>query len=446
MRRFRVRFYALVLVLLGLAACRPDEIIQPEEEKPGQTEIPVLEKLAKIEVVTDGGAAVDSKESKDYRPCSVTVNWLYDNARILNARGKIRGRGNSTWHWYPKKPYRIKLDESASMVGLPANKDWVLLADYRDVTHMMNATGFFLARELGLPCANHLRYVKVELNGQDMGLYALTEQVEEGGNRVPLNKEEGILLALDLNDGPSEGPKGATDNFWSDVFGMAAAVKFPEDASKAQRDQVKAAFAELEEAIDSKDWEAIQELLDVESMIHYILIQEIMGNVEMDNGESIRSGYIHRYDKKSKWVMGPLWDCDGGFSYNWGDMYDSRGWGHTFFENYKYLIFGSDPYRHTGAYGATAPDFFCRLFGIPQFVSQLQKRWDETHNELLEHLLDYLNEVEDLIGDEAQEDMELWGIRNYNHEAEFKKLCTWLANRFVYLDGIIKKYPKYPSK
>ena len=428
---------------LALVACKKE--IVPEGEKPGpeqQTEIPNLEPVAKLIINTENGVAVDSKDPKDYRRCTVTVDWGYDSAIVKDAPGQIRGRGNSTWNWYPKKPYRIKLDESASLLGLPANKDWVLLADYRDVTHMMNAVGFYLARELGLPHANHIRYVNLTLNGKNMGLYALTEQVEEGGNRVKLDKSEGILLALDINDGPSDEPN-ATNNFWSKVFDMACAVKYPDDATKAVTKQVKAEFAELEQAIEDEDWEEIQELLDVESMIHYILIQEIIGNVEMDNYPSMRSGFIHRYNSDAKWVMGPMWDCDGGFSYNWGDMYDHHGWGHTYFENYRYLVFGSNPYYHEGAYGSTASPFFCRLFGIPEFVKLLQARWKETHNDLLDGLLDYLDQVEELIGEDAQEDMELWGIDNYTHEEEYKKLVAWLANRFNYLDGIIRKYPKY---
>ena len=57
-----------------------------------------------------------------------------------------------------------------------------------------------------------------------MGLYMITEQVEEGGNRVKLDSDKGILLTLDINDGPADEPD-ATDNFWSEVFRMAAAVK-----------------------------------------------------------------------------------------------------------------------------------------------------------------------------------------------------------------------------
>ncbi|MGN0195671.1 MAG: CotH kinase family protein [Candidatus Cryptobacteroides sp.] len=193
--------------------------------------------VADIAVDTDEGLPVDSKENKDYRPCSVKVdgNGIFTD---YDGRGKIRGRGNSTWEWYRKKPYRIKLDTSADFMSMPNNKDWVLLADYRDVTHMMNSTGFTLAHHLGIPYTNHSRYARLTLNGKYMGLYMVTEQVEEGGNRVAVDKEEGILLALDINDGPGDVPD-ATDNFWSEEYGMACAVKYPEDATKEITSYVK---------------------------------------------------------------------------------------------------------------------------------------------------------------------------------------------------------------
>lgn len=429
----------VLLLALAMAGCRR-EVIPEIPEKDPEGDIPVLAPIAKLIVNTENGAAVDSKDPADYRRCTLTVDWAYDSAIVKDVSAQIRGRGNSTWEWYPKKPYRIKLDEASIMLGLPKNRDWVLLADYRDVTHMMNATGFYLARELGLPHSNHIRYVTLVLNGKNMGLYALTEQVEEGGNRVKLDGKEGILLALDINDGPGDAPR-ASDNFWSEVFGMACAVKYPEDATRTIAKQVKAEFAQLEKAIEDEDWEAIQELLDVESMVNYILVQEIIGNVEMDNYPSMRSGFIHRYDDDAKWVMGPVWDCDGGFSYNWGDMFDSRGWGHTFFGDSSYLVFGSDPYYHVGAYGSTASPFFCRLFGIPEFVKLLQTRWKETHSDLLDGLLEYLDQVEEIIGEEAQRDMNLWGIKNYKHQAEVRKLKTWLVDRFKHLNDVIPKYP-----
>ena len=222
---------------------------------------------------------------------------------------------------------------------------------------------------------------------------------------------------------------------------MAAAVKYPEDADKTVRNRVKDEFAFLERAIESEDWAAVKRELDVESMVRYILIQEIISNVEMDNYPSMRSGFIHRHDDDSLWVMGPLWDCDGGFNYNWGDMYDHRGWGHTFFESYRTLIFGTDPYYHTGAYGSTPSDFFCSLFGIPEFVKLLQKEWSDNRERLLAGLLACLEETEALIGRTAQEDMDRWGITNYRHAEEYRKLHAWLTNRFNYLDRVIRNYP-----
>ena len=437
-------FFAAALLIL-VFSCQPSDIIPEGGKDAGEeTVYPYyMYSLGEIIVETDNGVAVDSKDPADYRPCTVKVlDNIVDASYSLQARGAIRGRGNSTWNWYPKKPYRIKLDESSAVLGMKKNRDWVLLADYRDVTHMMNNVGFTLAHELGLPYANHSRYVTLTLNGKNMGLYMVTEQVEEGNNRVALHEEEGILLALDINDGPGDVP-GVTNNFWSDVFGMAAAVKYPRDATLSDRNRVKAEFAKLERAIDDCDWEAIQKLLDVESMIHYIMIQEIICNVEMDNFPSMRSGFISRHDNASKWVMGPLWDCDGGFSYNWGDMYDRWGWGHTYFESYKKLVFGSDPYNHRGAYGSTASDFFCRLWGIPEFVEMFQARWKEVYTWLPDALLDHLDLTEEAIADAAQADLDLWGINNYSHDEQYIALATWLAGRFNYLNGVILKYPKY---
>lgn len=440
MKRTRTLFLFAAL-LSGLSACHEDNIIPaPGPDDPdgkGEPTSYYAYSLAHIDITTDGGAAVDSKE--EYRPCSIKIDGN-DFFSDLQARGKIRGRGNSTWHWYPKKPYRIKLDESQPVLGMKKNRDWVLLADYRDVTHMMNNVGFTLAHELGIPSTNHSRYATVTLNGEYLGLYMVTEQVEEGGHRVKLDSNEGLLLALDINDGPGDEPY-ATNNFWSEGFAMAVAVKYPRDATAEQRDRAKAEFAVLEEAIDNLDWEKIQSLLDVESMINYILVQEIICNVEVDNNPSMRSGYIHRYDDSSKWVMGPLWDCDGGFDYNWDDMYDSWGLGHTYFEDYRDLIFGSDPFNHRGAYGSTASDFFCRLFGIPEFVEMLQQKWDSVIGTMPETLENHLADTEEVIGDAAQDDMDLWGITNYTHSREFLNLINWLSNRFRYLDKVIKNYP-----
>ena len=443
MKRLLLPFLSLVT----LAACsKPQEgtgisIHESEISKAQEDTSYYSYGVARLSVMTDGGQEVTSKESGGYVPCTVSLygDDFYADRKGMTAR--IRGRGNSTWYWYPKKPYRIKLDESSRMMGMKRNRDWVLLADFRDVTHLMNNVAFTLAHELGLPCANHSRYVNLRLNGRDMGLYMLTEQVEEGQHRVPLDSLQGILLALDLNDGPGENP-GATDNFWSGVFGTACAVKYPDVPDAAAVERVRSAYAALEGVINRRDWDGIQRLLDVDSMIRYILIQEIIGNGELDNGQSMRSGYIHRHDPSSKWVMGPMWDADSGFGYDASDMFNRNGRCHTFYADYRYLVFGTDPYHHVGAMGASASDLFCKLFGIPEFVVRLQACWEAERERLLETVLSQIDRTEEAIGASAARDTGIWGI-GFDHATEVAGLKTWLSQRFAYLDGVVKGYPVY---
>ena len=61
---------------------------------------------------------------EDYADCTVQIdagmtNGRYESTEALT--GKIRGRGHSTWEW-PKKPYKIKLDDKASLLGMSEAK------------------------------------------------------------------------------------------------------------------------------------------------------------------------------------------------------------------------------------------------------------------------------------------------------------------------------------
>lgn len=425
-------------------SCRPEEepIIDPDPAPAVDSVNYFAYGLADIDITTDGKVDVDSKDPADYRPCTITVaggEVFYD----YEGRGQIRGRGNSTWEWYPKKPYRIKLDEPAPMLGMAQNRDWVLLADYRDVTHMMNNVGFTLAHVLGLPYTNHSRYATVKFNGRNMGLYMVTEQVEQGGNRVAIDPNGGLLLALDINDGPADAPS-ATNNFYSEVIRMAVAVKSPANPDATQLEWARAEFAQLEQAIVSLDYPRVSQLMDVASMIDYLIVQEVIANVELDNNPSARSVYIHR-DLGGRWTMGPVWDCDGGFCYNWGDMYDYWGWGHTYFESYRTLILGSQPFTGKGAYGSGPSPFFSCMFGMPEFVKAFKARWEEKRDEMLETVLTNIDATYQVIATRMRADCTLWEISNYNPAEQVSKLRLWLNDRFDYLDRVIPAYDENPN-
>lgn len=452
MMKFSRIFWPLAAVMI-MAACgnevtpeepgdKPQPDPQPEQTGPGAAHT-----VAVMNITTENGAPIKGKEKEDYVNCTINVDhpddkWDYEGT------GRIRGRGNSTWLWYDKKPYRIKLDEKASIVGLAAEKDWVLLANFRDPTHMMNTFVFELGRVMGLPYTNHSRFMEVNLNGEYIGLYQLTEQIEQGKNRVAVDDMEGILIALDVDDGPYYSPDSG-DNFYSDIYGMPVCVKFPEDTDVSD---IRSELAKLESAIlsirRSKGDEAaimagmdkVRELLDVQSFIDYLIIQELIYNVEL---AAPRSMYMHK-DKGGKWVMGPLWDFDAGFDFDWGTMYD----GHNYFDSYRKLMLGKDPIHHNGGNGGV-PEFFTDIFRSDEFCEEFIARWKEISPLIMTEVWDntekYITAAEDAMIRNSERwpiyfPSDSWPEDEIDFEEEIDNLYVWLTERIDYLTPIFNKY------
>lgn len=402
---------------------------------PEPVKYPAKYRVAKMTITTDGSTMVDSKDKADYRGCTIKIEsdtavWNYEG------RGRIRGRGNSTWLWYPKKPYRIKLDEKAEILGMAEEKDWVLLANYRDPTHLMNTFVFAMGQGLGMPYTNSNRYVEVTLNGDYIGLYQLTEQVEQGKNRVNISSKKGWLLSLDVDDGPAESPTTG-DNFWSSVYRMPVCVKSPEAEDYATPetliDDAKKALGDFEAIIYSHDYEELLKVCDIPVMIDYLLIQEYIYNVELSAPRSI---YIHK-DKEadSKWTFGPLWDFDAGFDFDWSQMTT----GHKFFSDYRETVLGTDPARHVSNYDYTS-SFFTDMWKNKQFVSEVKARWKQIMPRIMAEFWPETKRYAEAAAEAMERDAQRWPI-DKDYKTEINRMEKWLNSRAVYMDNIINNYP-----
>ena len=327
-----------------------------------------------LSVTTKEQVGVHSREQ--YVDCVVSLDGK-DGYNWYSGTGSIRGRGNSTWSIYPKKPYRIKLNEKHKVLGLAKAKNWVLLANYRDLTSMMNTFVFEVARWMGMPYVNHSRFVELFIDGEYEGLYLLTEQVQQGTNRVDVSDAEGILLAMDKDDGPELSPQ-STDNFWSTVYNMPMCVKHPDDVTTEQRDSIQAVLAELESAIKSVDYEALDSLMDMRSFMTMAMIQELVENVEICAPRSI---YMYK-DGDGKWAMGPFWDWDAGFDFDWGTFYDGNIF--RYFNDYRELVLGTDPANRKGMYGAT-PRFFTDMFKSDRYTKEYKQLWNSVKDSIVGH-------------------------------------------------------------
>jgi hypothetical protein len=384
-------------------------------------------------ITTSDGSDVTSRDY--YTDCHLSLN-AQGSFTNFSANAQIRGRGNSSFLWYDKKPYRLKLIDKHKMLGLNKAKSWVLLANYRDVTDMMNTYVFELGRWLGLPYTNHTRYVELFLNGDYKGVYQLTEQIQQNKNRVDISEDRGILISLDVDDGPAESSE-AQDNFWSAVYNMPVCVKYPDDEHYTENtlDSVRHELEILENAIKTHDYEQVNQLLDIPLFVKYLQIQEFIYNVELSAPRSI---FMHK-DGDGKWVMGPLWDFDAGYDFDWSNMYT----GHTFFKDYTETVMGTNPLKRNGNYNYV-PQFFTDLFACKEFVQAYKAQWAAVKDSVVSRPWQECEKYVAQLRESGAIDREFqrWPISGKSFDTELEKMHTWLNNRATHMTYLISKIPE----
>lgn len=206
--------------------------------------------LPVIDVKTENSKEIDSKTEYTKAEIRVVNSPEYG---LIEAAGKIRGRGNWTWN-LPKKPYKIKFTEKQSPCGFSSNKDFVLLADFIDRSLLRTALMSEVSQAVNMPYAIHYQLVELYVNGEYMGVYILTDQVEKAKDRINIG-DDGFII--------EEDSYYESEALWfsTDTYGYHYSFKYP-DADKGNiiKDDTRYLF------ISSyvKDVEAALKLLDAE--------------------------------------------------------------------------------------------------------------------------------------------------------------------------------------
>lgn len=269
-----------------------------------------------ISIHTENGREVTSKTT--YLSGDYTA--VYDGgAQIQQGMLQIRGRGNASWD-FPKKPYKIKLDEKQHLMGLSAKaRDWTLINNYGDKTLMRNLLAFETSRRMGMAWTPEGVLVDVLVNDEYQGTYQLCDQVEVGGHRVDvarLTPEDndpdvitgGYLLEMDAyaNEEPC--------HFTSGTYGIPVTIKYPDylDISKEQKTYIKSAFDEMCKRLSSSKYKepevGIASRLDLRSFIQHFLVGEYTGNTD-----TYWSVNMYKDRDDSLFHVGPVWDFDLAF-------------------------------------------------------------------------------------------------------------------------------------
>ena len=138
-----------------------------------------------------------------YEACEISLRSGEGETLLGPCDAMVKVRGNWTTT-YPKKPLRIKFTEKQNLLGLNGGaeqKNWVLLAEYKDASMLRDKAALYVSREIlgqdGL-YASDAAFVRVELNGEYLGLYLLAEMQQVSACRVRITEPEEGYAGTDI--------------------------------------------------------------------------------------------------------------------------------------------------------------------------------------------------------------------------------------------------------
>ncbi len=381
--------------------------------------------LPLLEIHTDGGVAIVEKNT--YIHGTLTVNGR-------EFQIKIKGRGNASWNMFPKKAYRIKLDEGASLFGLTKNRDWVLTSNYADKSLIRNCVAHTIADSLsGLEYTPTHFPVNLYINGEYMGVYTFGDKIEDGKGRLdlgdPVYDENGVVdvgFLIEIGWDFDEENVYNRDYFDTDLL-YRLFVKEPEVpvANTAEFWIVKNYILQTERAIVNDDgWE---NYIDVDSFVDWFIVNELTFNTE---SSYYRSCYLWR-PVGGKLKMGPVWDFDMAFGNHYGDLAGYDGWCTTE-STYQYL----------------STNWMNYLLTYPAFTERLVARWNEVKDDLLLTALTAVDEYSAMLAGSQEQNFEVWDIMNvgvgmgsvdyytYNtYDKQVQYVRDFINTRWQYMDA-----------
>ena len=396
----------------------PSKAVDQEEDMARRQNIP------SVYINTNGAGIYDKK---NYVDGTITIKdpyKLYSDVTEFSAPMGIRGRGNSTWS-FPKKPYKVKLKEKASIFGMGADKEWALLANYSDRTLMRNILAMKMSEICGFSWTPHMYSVHVYLNSKYQGVYTLCEHKKVHKDRVDIDLDAGDVY-LEIEQQQDE-----TTCWWT---GMGVPMMFsdPEEPSDELLNEIKQWFESYESVLYNEAYRADPEkgyakYIDVDSFIDYYIVQEISKNTD---GNLRKSSFITK-KKGGKLEMYHLWDFDLTFG-NTGWLSSPDGF---YIKDYNSAC-------------NLGHNWFNRMMKDPAFVRKLQNRWNELYPQFMA-LTDFIDEQAYILDKAQKENFKVWSIHEVvdwvgvpsqgSYEAEVKFLKDFYTERLEWLDTEINK-------
>ena len=428
------------------------------------------EHIPAVFIDTLTGSSESINNDKECRE-SATITILEPDGEIslYQPLEYIKGRGNTSYVQFDKKPYQIKFVDVVPLLGMDEGKTWIFTANASDSTLLRNALARNLANHLELAQSDPGVFVDLYLNNEYIGNYYVTEKVEVKKNRlhltdlematkntnvhkdlssyetlwtektkskdIPYDPEDitgGYLIERDF------GNRFLTEVQENDSYFITDAeecfiLQFPSSASAKQVAYINDYIQSVENAIlspdgiDSDTGSSYDDLIDEDSFVRKYLLEEVTANY--DGG--VASSYFYKDSDRidGKLYAGPIWDYDVSFGNTpayLGSLSDRPD---------RLTKLGTHEY---------ASAWFCALYEKPDFYENITDCYETEISSYLTQLTEQiLPELTDTIAASAEMDRIRWQDQylenngeNESLEESIAFLSDYITDRKAFLDRV----------
>ena len=391
-------------------------------------------------------------------------NTVTDKPTFVSKIG-IEKRGATSQQFFPKKPYGLELRDTsgvnsvnASVLGMPAESDWVLNATYSDKTLIRETLTYDLNRQISKSYTPRYRYCEVILNGSYDGIYILFEKIKRDKNRVNISSIKktdvsgdaltgGYIFKIDKTEGS---PSRAWVSPYKGVRGQAIPIQIdrpkPEDLAEEQFQYAKTYITNFENALNGAQYQdsltGYRQYINDDSFVDYLLLTEVSKNVD---GYRLSTFFYKDRDSNrnagagagGKLTLGPIWDYNltyGNANYCAGNAF--QGWA---FDHPRACP--ADPFQ--------VPFWWDRLMSDQAFARKVRVRYQALRQTVLktERIQAYVDSVAGVLTEARTRNFQRWPVigtyiwpnsyigQTYQNEVTYLK--TWISQRLAWLDTAV---------
>ena len=398
-------------------------------KKSFELEFVISEKVPSLFITTYSGNldyVNQNRNNKETGSCvSVNQNGTVAIEGDLNY---IKGRGNSTWLFFDKRPYKLAFKEPVALLDMTEAYEWAMLSNSMDHTLLRNTIALELANVLEIPYTAENQWAHVYENGNYIGIYLICKNQEINEYSINLlenaSNEQVYYLEYAINNGNDENNirfndvEGSSKN-WSKSGKIS--IKYPsqEYLKSEEKKKIELEINKLNEYILHQDWENISKIINLESFVDNFIVNEIMLSGDM--------GYAFGMykDIEGKWNLGPAWDFD--------QSAGNSTFGGTSFSGW---------YAKTGCENI----WYTNLIQIDEFENLVKTRWTEKYADIVEKI-HMIKELYSQYGKDVENNFIRWNaigkdywrapdeiIELTTYTENFNYLFTWLDNRVEWMN------------